>query len=179
MLRITVPAREIFNERDSSFLYTTETELDLEHSLASVSEWESKWHKPFLSQESLSPEEFRDYVRCMTLKNADPLLFMSLSPENLAAIHAYINDPMTATWFSGDQKKTKRQNAVTAEVIYYWMTVLNIPFSCDAWHLNKLMTLIRVCSEKSQKPKKMGKREYASYQTALNEARRKKYRTKG
>ena len=180
MLRITIPAAELWDELKEEFIYTKEQTLQLEHSLVSLSKWESKWCKPFLGKGTKTAEEILDYVRCMTLtQNVDPDVYMYLTKENIEQINRYIEAPMTATWFSEDQHAKPNREIVTAEVIYYWMIALNIPFECQKWHLNKLLTLIRVCNVKNQPPKKMSKRDIASRNAALNAARRQKFNSKG
>ena len=175
MLTITVPATEEYDDVREEFIETDEQTLTLEHSLVSISKWESKWHKPFLSKEDKTMEETIDYVRCMTLtKNVDPNVYYALTPENIETIQKYIEDPMTATWFSDKHRGPKNREIITSELIYYWMTALQIPFECQKWHLNRLMTLIQVCSIKNQPSKKMSKKEAMSQQRALNAARRAK-----
>ena len=179
MLTLLLPPSEFFNEQNQLFEYTEETVINLEHSLISVSKWESKWRKPFFSKEPKTDEEILDYIRCMTLTDGvKPLAYQSLTSAHLRQIQDYIEEPMTATWFR-EKEKTSMREVVTSEVIYYWMTALNIPFECENWHLNRLLTLIRVCNEK-QKPaqRQKGRKALASRQ-ALNRARRAKLRTRG
>src|SRR5574344_2173308 len=153
MLKIIIPETEQFNETDSTFFNTEETELLLEHSLISISKWESKWKKPFNDNKEKTDEEWRDYIRCMTInKNIDPNIYNIIPSSAIKEINRYINDEMTATWFS-DQNNNVQTNSsyvarekVTAELVYYWMVSLGIPFECQKWHFNKLITLIRVCS---------------------------------
>ena len=152
----------------------------MEHSLVSLSKWESKWKKAFLSKKEKTYEETIDYIRCMTVtQNVDPDVYKYLSAENIKQINEYINDPMTATTFSESKQSGGNHEILTAEVIYYYMIASNIPFECQKWHLNKLLTLIRVCSIKNQPPKKMGREELLKRNNALNAARRKKFNTKG
>jgi hypothetical protein len=180
MLQITIPAVELWDERKLEFVYTKEQPLCLEHSLVSVSKWESKWQKPFLSKEDMTWEETVDYIKCMTLtQNVDPKVYNYLTNKNMDQINEYINSSMTATWFSEDKKSKSNNEAITNELIYYWMIALNIPIKCEKWHLNRLLTLIRVCSVKNQPPKKMSKRELMSRNRALNAARRKQLNSKG
>lgn len=182
MLKIVVPARELWDERTQEFINIKEQPLTLEHSLVSLSKWESKWCKPFLTKQEKTREEIIDYVRCMTLtEDIDPIIYEYLSEGNVKQINSYIDAPMTATWFSEDDKKKSRGSGeqITSELIYYWMVALNIPFECQYWHLNRLITLIRVCEVKNQKPKKMSRRELMSRNASLNAARKQKLNTKG
>ena len=182
MLKIVVPARELWDERMQEFINIKEQQLTLEHSLVSLSKWESKWCKPFLTKQEKTREEIIDYTRCMTLtENVDPIIYEYLSEGNVKQINSYIDAPMTATWFSEDDKKKSRGSGeqITSELIYYWMVALNIPFECQYWHLNRLITLIRVCVVKNQKPKKMSRRELMSRNASLNAARKQKLNTKG
>ena len=180
MLTITIPATEEFNESTGEFLYTKEQTLQLEHSLLSISKWESKWCKPFLSREGKTYEETIDYIKCMTLnKHVDDNVYACLTEANLKAIDDYIGAPMTATYFSNQDKGRKSNEQITSELIYYWMIVATIPFECQKWHINRLLTLIRVYNVKSQPPKKMSKREIMSRNAALNAARKKQMNTKG
>ena len=179
-LTITVPGREFFDPAKNEFIETKTTTLTLEHSLISLAKWESKWHKPYLSREEKTEEEALDYIRCMTLNQVtDPNVYRALTRENTDAIIKYIEDPMTATTIKRENKKASRE-IVTNELIYYWMTALNIPFDpCQKWHLSRLMTLIEVCSIKNTPPKKMSKGEALRQQHALNAQRRAKYHTRG
>lgn len=180
MLQITIPKSEIFNEYTGEFTYIKEQTLQLEHSLISLSKWESKWCKSFLNTSDKTAEEVLDYVKCMTItQNVNPLAYQFLSAENLKKINEYINAPMTATTFSNDKTSRRSREIITSEVLYYDMISLGIPFECQKWHLNRLITLIRVCSVKSQPPKKMGRTELANRNRALNAARRKQLNTRG
>lgn len=180
MLQIVIPAVELFDERKNEFVSTKEQTLQLEHSLVSLHKWESKWCKPFLSKQDKSPEELLDYVKCMTItSNVDPDIYMFLTDENLRQINSYIDAPMTATRFSEDKNAKKNREIITAELIYYWMIALQIPFECKKWHLNQLLTLIKVCSIKNEPPKKKSKKDILSRNAALNAARRKQFNTTG
>ena len=180
MLNVTIPAIEVFDESTGEFYTSKEQHLSLEHSLVSVSKWESKWHKPFLSRESHTAEEMQDYIRCMTLtQNVDPTVYRYIPRQVIEEINKYIDDPMTATWFSNQQRSAPSREQVTAELIYYWMISLNIPFECQKWHLNRLLTLVKVCDIKNAPPKKMSKREIMNRNTALNNARRSRLGTRG
>ena len=180
MLQITIPSTELWDERKEEFVYTKEKTLQLEHSLVSLSKWESKWNKAFLSSKEKTTEEIVDYIRCMTItQNVDPDVYNHLTNNIIQQIYDYINAPMTATVFSDNGKRSGgSRETVTSELIYYWMISLNIPFECQKWHLNRLLTLIRVCEIKNTPPKKMGRGEIMSRNAALNAARRKQHNTK-
>lgn len=181
MLTITVPlSPEGWDEAKQEFVEPKTQTLQLEHSLVSLSKWESKWKKPFYSKKEMTEEETLDYIKCMTLnKNVDPDAFYHLSRENIKDVMEYIGDPMTATTFSKDDKATNNREVITSELIYYWMIASNIPFECQKWHLNRLITLIRVCGIKNAPPKKRSKRDIMSRNAALNASRRKQMNTKG
>lgn len=180
MLQITIPAREMWDEQNNEFVYTNEQTLQLEHSLISLSKWESKWNKPFLSKESKTYEEILDYVKCMTLtQKVSPEIYANLTDENMRDIQRYIEAPMTATTFSEEKNTKGSREIVTSELIYYWMIALGIPLECEKWHLNRLLTLVRVCNIKNSPPKKMGKNAIMSRNTSLNAARRKRLNSKG
>ena len=179
MLEITIPDREFFDENTSSFITIKGATLRLEHSLVSLSKWESKWNKPFLTKDEKTYDEIIDYIKCMTTtQNVNPEVYTIIDDKSVEAINSYIEAPMTATTFS-DQKGKGNKEIVTAELIYYWMIALNIPFECQKWHLNRLLTLVKVCSIKNQPPKKMSKKDLMNRNTALNNARRQKLNTKG
>lgn len=179
MLTIVVPEREYYDENKNEFIHVKEATLQLEHSLVSLSKWESKWHKPFLSSKDKTDEEILDYIRCMSVtQNVNPDVFKRLSRNNIEQIVEYINAPMTATTFS-DRDGPKKSEIITAEIVYYWMISLNVPFECQKWHLNRLLTLIKVCSIKNTPPKKMSRREILSRNHALNASRRKALGSKG
>ena len=186
MLVITIPASkpvEYYDEIKEEFFTkpgTKEQTLQLEHSLVSLSKWESKWCRPFLSKPPATVEETIDYIKCMTItKNVNPEVYDNLTEENIEQIKAYINAPMTATTFY-DEKITKRnREIVTSELIYYWMIALQIPSDYEKWHINRLLTLIRVCNIKNQPPKKRSRREIMSRNAALNAARKRQLNTNG
>lgn len=180
MLHITIPATEKWDELKEEFIYSKEQKLQLEHSLVSISKWESKWNKSFLYTRNKTDDEILDYVKCMTItQNVDPEIYKNLTVYNFEQINGYINAPMTATHFSEDSTGKKNNERITSELIYYWMIALNIPFECQKWHINRLLTLIRVCNIKNQPPKKRSRREIMSRNAALNAARKKQLNTKG
>lgn len=180
MLTITIQPVELWDEENEVFLTTKAQELQLEHSLVSLSKWESKHHKVFISSKQKTREEEIDYIRCMTLtQNIDPSIYKNITTDNLNEVNAYINDSMTATTFPKDPSRKINRDIITAEIIYYWMIALQIPFECQKWHLNRLLTLINVCNIKNSPGKKMPKREQLSRQRALNEARKAQLNTRG
>ena len=180
MLTITIPDAEMYNEETQEFFTLKGQTLQLEHALVSLSKWESKWCKPFLSKEEKTLTETIDYIKCMTItQNVNSDVYNRLSKENIQSINSYIESPMTATTFYSDNQKGGKKETVTSELIYYWMISLNIPMECQKWHLNRLLTLIRVCNVKNSPPKKMSRREIMSRNAALNAARRKQLNTNG
>ncbi|MFA5655113.1 MAG: hypothetical protein WDA37_00050 [Dysgonamonadaceae bacterium] len=180
MLRITIPSVEQWDEIKQEFVFTKEQTLSLEHSLVSLSKWESKWCKAFLTKNEKSSEETLDYIKFMTLtQNVNPEIYNYLTNGNFCEINEYIEAPMTAIYFSDEKTSKTSREQITAELIYYWMIALNIPFECQKWHLNRLLTLIKVCNIKNQPPKKRNKKEIMSRNAALNAARRKQLNTKG
>ena len=180
MLQLNFPSMELFDEVKQEFIYIKQQDLQLEHSLVSISKWEAKWHKPFFSTSEKTLDEIQDYVRCMTItQNVNPNIYLRMSREMYEKIKNYLDEPMTATWFSKDQRVRSNREIITAEIIYYWMITYNIPLDFQKWHINRLLTLIRVCSIKNSDPKKMSKKEVLSRQKALNAARRKKLNTSG
>ena len=180
MLRITIPSTELWDASAQCFINVKEQTLQLEHSLVSLSKWESKWNKAFLSKNEKTLEETLDYIKCMTLtQNVNPDVYRCLTPKNVQEINAYISAPMTATVFSEDKSGKGNREVVTSELIYYWMITLNIPFECQKWHLNRLLTLVRVCNIKNSPPKKRSKRDIMSRNAALNAARRQQMNSRG
>lgn len=180
MLTIKVPSREMFNELTQQFFTTKDYTLQLEHSLVSLSKWESKYKKPFLTQETKSISETLYYVKCMTItQNIPDEVYTYLTDDHLRMINNYIEDSMTATTFHSQQKTRRSSEQITSELIYYWMVSLQIPMECQKWHLNRLLTLIRICDIKNQPAKKMGKRDVANKYASLNAARRARYHSRG
>lgn len=176
MLKITIKSTELFDHVKEEFFNVDGQTIELEHSLVSISKWESKWKKPYINTDK-STDEFRDYVRCMTItQDVNPMIYYALTSDDIKAIQEYIKDPMTATTIQ-ESRKTSR-NIITNELIYYWMTLLGIPMECQFWHLNRLFTLIKVADAKKN-PKKMTKRQIAEQNKRRNAERRKKLNSKG
>lgn len=197
MLEITIPGEELWDARREEFISTKAVTLRLEYSLVSLSKWESKWHIPFFDDSiKKTPEQMQDFVRCMTVtQGVDPTVYARLTVENLNAIYRYMEDPMTATWFAGEGRPgEKNQNGtakrrvrrrppgtgkvLTSEVLYSRMFQAGVPIECERWHLNRLMTLIRVCQEEQAPPRKMSRKDALRQRRELNAARMKKYGTK-
>lgn len=181
MLKITIPGEEQWDEVNEVFIKgSKDCTLSLEHSLVSISKWESKWHKPYMSDKPKTMEEDIDYIRCMTLtQNVDPEVYKRLTRDNMKEVNDYINDKMTATWFAEKEGGSSSRKIITSEVVYCMMVQLNIPFECQKWHFNRLMTLIRVVGEENTPKKKMGKRDTLNRNRSLNQARRAKSGSKG
>lgn len=184
MLKLYISPKEGFNNKTNEFVQINGYELCLEHSLVSISKWESKWHKPFIGDTPKTDEELRDYIRCMTIsQNIPDSVYANLSVHEVKVINDYIGDSNSATTFSSRRPEgyAKSKEIVTSELIYYWMVAYQIPFECQRWHLNRLLTLVRICSIKNNtgKDSKMPKRSVLSSNAALNKARRAKYGSKG
>lgn len=184
MLKITVSAEEQWDDEKQEFLPAMKpVELTLEHSLISLSKWESKWHKPYLSSK-LNMEETKDYIRCMCLtQNVPDEVFNRIDAATINRVAEYIGETMTATWFGNENQahKNGRMNGeiITAEIVYYWMVSMNIPMECQKWHLNRLLTLVRVIGEKNSPPKKMSQNELARRYADINAQRKARLHTKG
>lgn len=182
MLQLVIPAREWFDDSKQMFITFDEQILQLEHSLISISKWESKWKKPFLSTDQRTYEESKDYVRCMTLNGNVKLdVYDRLTQDDYNKISDYIDDKMSATWFNDKRKGGGggHGQTVTSELIYYWMIAYEIPFECQKWHLNRLLTLVRICEIKNAPSKKMSKKDTYTHYNALNAARKNKLGTRG
>lgn len=181
MLKLVVPGVEAFDETTEEFVTVGDVILELEHSLVSLSKWESEFERPFLSKEDKTEEQVLGYVKAMnTTPDVPDDVWSKLTNENFETINRYIDAKMTATTvYELHEPPKTRQETVTAELIYYWLIVYNIPFECEHWHLNRLFTLIRICNIKAEKPKKMSKAELARRNRELNAQRKAKLGTKG
>lgn len=181
MFTLVIPDTERYNEEDSTFIKIKGCVLQLEHSLISVSKWESKWCVPFLMKEDKTLAQSIDYVRCMTITpGVDPSVYKQIDADSLVKINEYIQAPMTATWFTDRPGGSRRgREVVTSELIYYWMIASEIPFECQKWHLNRLLTLIRICEIKNSPPKKRSKQDILNQYDAINKQRRQALNTSG
>lgn len=173
MLKIVIPDTEAFDQSTNRFVTIKGTTLSLEHSLLSVSKWEAKTHKQYFSPAEKTIAEKLEYIKCMTCTpNVDPIIYTMLTPDNLKSIVDYISDPMTATTFKKIPEGKPNRHVVTSEELYYQMASFGIPFECEKWHLNRLLTLIRICSIRNAPPKKGSKKDIAKRYSELNNLRR-------
>ena len=184
MLEITIPEQTKFNEETNEFVQIKETTLKLEHSLLSIKKWEAKWHVPFLGKKEKTLEEYLSYISCMTLnrEKVDPNVYKCISQKSFLEIIDYVKDSMTATWFNNNNRigaSNRSNEVVTAETIYYWMISYRVPVEFEKWHLNQLLTLLKMIHIKSGGEKKMPAKEAAAFRKKLNQERRAKYKTKG
>jgi hypothetical protein len=180
VLIIDVTLREGYDEKKKEFVPIESFTLEMQHSLATLSKWESFFEKPFLSGKEKTVEETMWYVRAMVMSpNVPPEVFLKLSRENFEEINEYINASMTATTFHEATNQAHSSEIITAEIIYYWMISLNIWIDCENWHINRLLALIKVCNLKNAPPKKMTRDEMLAQRRALNDRRRAKTGSRG
>lgn len=180
MLMIVLSGQELFDETTQEFSNTDDFVLELEHSLISLSKWESKFQKPFLSKDNKSKEEILGYIESMILTKLYPVdLWNRFTQSNLDEINAYIESSQSATTFGNMPDRKGRGEVITSELIYYWLVVFNIPFECERWHINRLFALIRICNLKQGKQKKMSRNEVAQRNRELNMQRRTQLGTSG
>lgn len=181
MLTLDVVLDEGYDTKKQEIVVLRKFKLELEHSLASLSKWESHWHKPFLSSTEKTSEETLWYITnaMPVARDVPPEVFAHLKSKDFETINDYITAKMTATWFSESKSPVESREIITAEVIYYWMVSLDIPFECEHWHLNRLITLIRVINLKNAPAKRMGRREAMERQRTLNAQRKAMYGSSG
>ena len=180
MLRIVIDGTEFYNEETETFETVGDIVLELEHSLVSLSKWESKYQKPFLSTIDKTPEELIDYVRFMILNESEVAgKELKLSSSNLDSIQEYIDSPESATTFGQMPETRGRGETITSELIYFWLVNYTIPFEVEKWHLNRLFSLVRVCNVKNTKPTKMSAKAIADRNRQINEARKRELGTSG
>ena len=180
MLQIYVPAQEYYDESNEMFINIPAVTLNMEHSLVAISKWEAKWGKAFLGKQEKTKEEIIDYIRCMTLnENVNPMTYSALTNRDLSKVKEYLEARMSASYLP-EKTPGEKGDTVTSELIYYWMVALQIPFECQYWHLNRLLTLVQICNMKNNPDKhKMSRSELLSRNRALNAARRAKYHSRG
>ena len=187
MKKIHIPAGTLFNEADQTFIDTEEATLELEHSLAAISKWECKWHEPFFGEQKKTKEQVVDYIRCMTLNpDVDPNVYLVIPATAIKEIGDYLEDKMTSIKWPDKQQNGRTRTygkpskeTITSELIYYWMFTQNIPLECENWHVNKLLSVIRMCSTKNTPPKKSNPNAILARNASLNAARRKALGTTG
>lgn len=176
MLELVITTKDGFDPDTNRFVDVETVAIQLEHSLLSLSKWESIWEKPFLKDtDKLSPEEYFDYIRCMLLDEEDEKYLNHLTPKNVETIQEYINSKQSAAWFN--DKATQRPpggrgKIITADLIYYWMVAMQIPFQCETWHLQRLLTLIRITEIENRPKKNMNRKDSMSQHRSLNAKRR-------
>lgn len=180
MLKITVPGTEFFVEETSEFDMADPVDLHLEHSLISLSKWESKYLRPFLGKEGKSTQELFYYIEAMIVSDNYPEnIAQRFSQPNIDTINAYIDSAQSATIFGTMPEQKGRGEVITSELIYYWMVAFNIPFEVETWHLNRLFALIRICNLKNSNPKKRSRGEVARERAEINRKRREQLGTSG
>lgn len=180
MLTLIVPGTEVYNEETSEFGSEGDVVLELEHSLASLSKWESNYERPFLADDEKSEGEILGYIKAMVLTpNVAAETYENLTRENFEEINKYIEAKQTATTIYEPPGTSSSRETITAELIYYWMTVFHIPFECENWNLNRLFMLIRICSIKQSPPKKESATTRAARQREMNERRRQSMNSTG
>lgn len=180
MLQITIPAIEKYDPVNNLFYTSKEQHLCLEHSLISISKWEAKWNKPFLKKERKTHEESIDYIKCMTLNsNVDPEVYEDIDSTLFTKIEEYMDAPMTATTITENKQGAPSRDIYTSEVFYYLMISYGIPFECQKWHINRLITLIKVCEIKNSPKKKMSASAIMAQNRELNAARKAAMNTRG
>ncbi|QFG09126.1 hypothetical protein PBI_SPORTO_18 [Arthrobacter phage Sporto] len=183
MLVLTIPGEEFFDDEKQRFFTVNDITLEMEHSLVSLSKWEEKWEKPFLSDDKKTEEQVLHYFMCMMVTpNVPPEIFLKFTTDHYKQINDYIDAKMSATWFAEKMdtpKGPKRKEIITAEIIYYWMDTMAIPMEWESRHLGRLFTLIKVHNEKNQPEKKVDKKALMERNRRLNEERLAKLGTTG
>jgi len=180
MLRLIIEGDESFDEETNTFETFNDVVIDLEHSLISLSKWESKYKKPFLSSEEKTSEEIFGYLKAMIVtSDTDPDVLYRCTQADIKRIQEYIDSSQSATTFGSMPERRGPSEVITSELIYYWMVAFNIPFECEYWHLNRLFSLIRICNIKNSKPTKMSRNEVAQRNRELNAQRRAELNTTG
>jgi hypothetical protein len=180
MLKLIIKGDEVYDEATNRFGTVNDIVVELEHSLLSVSKWESKFEKPFLANTEKTVEEIVEYVRFMIITpGLPPEVLNRFTNAHFEAVNNYINSKQSATTFGQMPDRRGPGETITSELVYYWMVQFNIPFECERWHLNRLFSLIQICNIKQSKPKKMSKGDIARRNRELNEQRRAQLGTSG
>lgn len=176
VLDLYVPGKEFWNSELQEFIYTKDITLHLKHSLVSLTRWEQHYKRRFLDDGPKNEEEYRFYIQCMTLnKDVDPLIYTVLQEDDIKKVTDYLHDSMTATTLPKQNDKSNKGERLSSELIYYYMSALNIPFECEKWFLNNLIILISIASIKNNPQEKKSKPSWSSIR-ALNAARNAKAR---
>lgn len=179
-LKLDIPYTELFDEQTNRIYRCKECSITLEHSLVSIHKWEQKYHRAFFTKGPNNREELLDYIRFMTISsNTDPNVYYCLNANHFKELNEYMQNPMTASTIADGPQSNKAKDVVTAELIYYWMFELHIPYECRKWHIKTLLTQIRLCNAKQEKPRKMPKKAVMNQYSALNELRRQQLNTRG
>lgn len=179
MPKFTILDQEWFDEEKNEFVAPVLAEVNMEHSLVSLSKWESKWELPFFGDKEKTPEQVLDYMHMMCLDPVDPSIFEQMNQRSASEISKYIESKQTATWITESKEGKSSSEKITSELIYYWMVTLQIPFECQYWHINRLLTLVKVCNAKNQPEKKMSRKEIAERNRELNKQRREQMKSSG
>ena len=176
VLDLYVPGKEFWNSELQEFIYTKDITLHLKHSLVSLTRWEQHYKRRFLDDGPKNEEEYRFYIQCMTLnKDVDPLVYTVLQEDDIKKVTDYLHDSMTATTLPKQNNNRSNSEKLSSELIYYYMSALNIPFECEKWFLNNLIILISIASIKNNPQQKKSKPSWSSIR-ALNAARNAKAR---
>lgn len=180
MLVLSIGDEEFFDESTSKFVKKPGIIVEFEHSLVSLSKWESKHEKPFLSGDEKTDDEILDYIRCMIISPGDSAEILSrMNQKDVDAVTTYIDSKQTATTFGNLPERKGRGETITNELIYYWLVAFEIEWEAQYWHLNRLFSLIKICNIKNSKPKPMSKSEIAARQRELNAQRRRETGSRG
>ncbi len=183
MLKLTISAKELYNDRDECFIDLPSVTVSFEHSLFSLSKWESKYKKPFLTANpkyEKTDAELRDYLSMMCLQELDPNILRYMNQEETDTISEYMNDKQTATWFDGAMPTKTSSGEITSELIYYWLITFRIPFEVQYWHINRLLTLVDVCNVKNAgEENQVPLADTIAERDRLNEERLKMYTENG
>lgn len=177
MLNLYIAPEESWDGHAEMFRYTEGKTFRLEYSLKAIAEWEAVYAKPFLTTK-MNFEEQIFFFQCMCLD--EPFSEEDLTQTAINDIGDYMNKPASATKVNNRDQKPNT-SIMTSEVIYAYLSALEIPYSCETWHIERLFKLIEVRSDQKNpaEKKKMTQKEINDRNKALNAERRKKYNSKG